>query len=118
MADNEHVIAGSTKVVALVRAPSPMPEKKEDRQLFVSLVPVGNHKGAMVAIVQKKLIPRMRALGAEITVIDDDPNAYALRVESAASAEDLVASVEERLKQARDDMAIAQAGSPGNKGKA
>lgn len=110
MADKEHVIVGAPHVVCVVKRPSPMPSKKEDRQLLANLPILGHHREDIITMVAAKKIPRLRKLGAEVTVIDDDPNAYAARVEAAETPEDLIAAIDERVAKAREDMAVAQAG--------
>jgi len=109
MADNEHVIVGASRVVCVVKRPSPMPSKKEDRQLLANLPVLGHHGEDIVTLVDAQLIAQLRKLGAEVTVIDADPNSYAARIEAAGTAEDLVASVDERVAKGKKDMAVAQA---------
>jgi hypothetical protein len=118
MAENEHTIVGVTRAVAIVKRPDPMPDKPEDAQLFVKLLPIGRYGGEMIALVAPADIPLMRKLGGEVTVVDADGNDYAARVMAAASAADLVASLDETVAKAKADLAIAQAGTGGDGGKA
>ncbi len=118
MADNEHVIVGATRVVCVVKRPSPMPSGKKDRQLLANLPVLGHHGEDIVALVAVPLIARLRKLGAEVTVIDADPNAYAARIEAAGGGDALVASVEEQVAKGKADLAIAQAGGGTGDGKA
>src|SRR3954471_5478887 len=115
MADNEHTIVGVTKVVCVVKPPASPPAKAEDARLFTQLTVIGSHQGSPIALVPHDLVPRLRKLGAEVTVIDNDGNHYAGRVLAAPGPDDLVASVEESVTKGKADFAIAQSGGGGTK---
>ena len=59
----------------------------------------------------------LRAAGGEVIVLESDSNLYAERIERSSSDE-LIAFADDRVKQSRDDLAIAQAGSGKDPGSA
>jgi hypothetical protein len=118
MPDNEHVIVGAADVVCVVKLPSPLPDDLDGAHLIGNLPLLGHHGDGIVALVAVTAIPRLRKLGAEVTVIDPDGNSYAARVEISRGSEALVASVEESVANGKAGLAIAQAGGESGKGQA
>jgi len=114
MADNEHVIVGASRVVCVVKLPATMPGEPEDEQFLSHLPMVGQHDGQIIAFISISDVPRLRKLGAEVTVIDNTGNGYAARVQAAASPQDLVASVGKSVEKGKADLAIAQKGDGGD----
>lgn len=118
MPENKHVIVGAPRVVCVVKLPAEMPGEAADAHFLSNLPLLGHHGDGIVTLVKVTSIPRLRKLGAEVTVIDPDGNSYAARVEAAEDADALVASVGESVAKGAADLAIAQAGDGDNKGKA
>ncbi|HUJ25340.1 MAG TPA: hypothetical protein VLW85_04930 [Myxococcales bacterium] len=118
MADNEHTIVGVSRVVCVVKLPSPLPDSVEDAHFLSHLPLIGHHGDAIVTMVVPSALPRLRKLGAEVTVIDNDVDDYLARVMSAKSSDELVAAIDKNVAKGKEDLAIAQAGGGGGKDKA
>jgi hypothetical protein len=106
----EHSIVGITRLVCMVKAPDTPPSDDDGARLLSGLTLIGMHNEAPIVLVAPDDIPKLRKLGAEVTVIDNDGNHYAARVLATSSPDDLVASVEESVAKGKADLAIAQAG--------
>lgn len=105
---NEHVIAGSRHVVCLVKPPASL--DAAGTHLVANLDRIGLHPDGPIVQVTPETLSQLRRLGAEVLVIDADANDYAARVRDAESPQALIASIDERLEAAREDLKIARAG--------
>jgi hypothetical protein len=110
MPENKHVIVGASRVVCVVTLPSELPGSDDDAQFLVNLPLLGHHGEGIVTLVAVNDIPRLRKLGAAVTVIDTDGNSYAARIEEAGDADGLLASIDADVSKSNADFAIAQAG--------
>lgn len=112
----EHTIVGITRLVCVVKMPGTPPRDADGARLLSGLSVIGMHGEDPIVLVAPDELPKLRKLGAEATVIDNDGNHYAARVLTASGPEDLVASVEESVAKGKADLAIAQAGGGGESG--
>jgi hypothetical protein len=106
----EHTIVGVTRVVCVVKMPGTPPSDAAGARLLAGLTMIGSHGEDPILLVAPDDIPKLRKLGAEVTVIDNDGNHYAGRILASSSSEDLVASVEKSVAKGKADLAIAQTG--------
>jgi hypothetical protein len=107
MADNDIVIVGPPMAVALYRAPNPLPD--EHRRLLLNVDVIGHHDDFLVITCRQPKIAALRAAGAEVVVLEPDANHYANRVEGSSEG-DLLAFIDERVTESREDLKIADAG--------
>jgi hypothetical protein len=110
MPENKHVIVGASRVVCVVTLPSELPDSADDAQFIVNLPLHGRHADGIVTMLEPNEIPRLRKLGATVTVIDPDGNSYVARIQAAGDADGLVASIDADVSKSNADFAIAQAG--------
>ena len=111
MAKQEHVIAGRRRVVCVGKEPAEPPANPADQHLLATLDILGVHSDGFVVQATPEQIARLRQIGAEVVVVDQSPNDYAARVMGAGSASELLASLDKDIAKAKEDLAIAQAGT-------
>ncbi len=107
MADNEIVIVGPPMAVALYKPPDPMPD--EHRRLLINVDVIGHHDDFLVITCRQPKIAALRAAGGEVVVVDPDANVYVSRAQGS-SEEELIAFLDERVQESREDLRIADAG--------
>jgi hypothetical protein len=110
MADNEHVVVGYLKVVALLKRPPPGSLSGEQEQRLAELDYLGQHRDGFVVVqVQQNLIPELRDMGAEVIVIAEHPNEYVAMLDTLDPSE-MIAQLDQRVTDSRTDLALAEAG--------
>jgi hypothetical protein len=105
--DNDIVIVGPPMAVALYLPPDPLPD--EHRRLLFNVDVIGQHNEFMLITCRQPKIAALRAAGGEVIVVDADANVYANRVQDS-SEEELIAFLDERVQESREDLRIADAG--------
>ena len=112
--ENDLVIVGYPLAVILYKPPNPIPPDK--MQLLTVLDLLAPYKdGFVLALARHRLIPDLRAAGAEVIVVDPDANHYSA-ISRDAKNEDLVALLDRRVEEHRSELAIAQAGRDRSQG--
>jgi hypothetical protein len=108
MSENEIVIVGPPRAVALVRPPDPVPP--EQARTFTGVDILAPYKdGYLLVACRLSELPRLREAGAEVLVVEADANAYADRVETLGEQE-LVAFIDQRAHEARQNLQVADVG--------
>jgi hypothetical protein len=107
--DDDHVIIlGPPRSVILVKVPNPMPEAH--RRLLTTIDIVSPYDDEhFLATCRTERIAELRAAGAEVIVLEADSNRYAERVDAGTEAT-LVAFIDERKVEARDELMVAERG--------
>jgi hypothetical protein len=108
MALNDAVIVGPPRCMILFKPPAnPAPEH---RQLLNAVDIVGTYKdGYFLATASQSKLSRLRDAGAEVIVLDADANHFIAETKDLSEGQ-YVAMVDERVDEARSELAIADRG--------
>lgn len=102
-----------TRAMVLVGYPDPFPTDEKQRRALFAVDDHGEYKdGLVLGTVHPQAIAALRAAGARVFVIDANSNVY-LANTAGMSAEERVAYLDERRKNAEADLAVAVSGASG-----